>query len=68
MTTYQVNKDLIDEDYTYILFEFNMNFTIDSIRSGYNENKKKQTENDNDDILAELGYSDEDILNKHDLT
>lgn len=45
-----------------------MNYTVDSIRNGYKETKKKNEENDNDDILAELGYSDEDILNKHDLT
>ncbi len=63
-----VNKELMDNDYQYIVFEFNMNFSIDSLRKSYYESKKKLKENDNDDILRELGYSDSDILNKHDLT
>ena len=58
----------MDDDYNYIMFEFNMNYTIESVRNGYQEIKKKESENLSDELLAELGYSDADILNKHNIT
>lgn len=57
----------MDDDYNYIMFEFNMNYTVESVRHGYQEIKKKESENASDELLAELGYSDADILNKHDI-
>lgn len=45
-----------------------MNYTIESVRNGYQEIKKKESENLSDELLAELGYSDADILNKHNIT
>lgn len=60
-----VTPDLMDDDYQYIMFEFNMNYTVESVRHGYQEMKKKESENVSDDLLAKLGYTDADILNKH---
>lgn len=54
------NKDYIDDDLNYILFEFIMNFTTESVRSVYWENKNNKPVSD--DILRELGYDDDDIL------
>lgn len=59
-----VNPDLMDDDYNYIIFEFQMNYTIDSVRHGYIENQKKQKERVQDDLLRKLGYSDSDILKR----
>jgi len=41
-----------------------MNFSIDSMRYSYYETKKKAKEIPSDELLHELGYSDEEILNK----
>lgn len=59
-----VNPDLMDDDYNYIIFEFQMNYTIESIRHGYIENRKKQNDRVKDELLKKLGYSDSDILNR----
>lgn len=62
-----VKAEYQDDDYQYILFEFNMNYTPEGVRNGYHEIKKKEKENASDDLLMELGYTDSDILNKHDI-
>lgn len=54
------NKDYIDDDFNYIVFEFCMNFSLESVRSAYFENKKNKPVSEN--ILRELGYDDDDIL------
>lgn len=63
-----VTSDFMDDTWNYIVFQFIMNYTEESIRHGYLEAKKKNADNADDELLAELGYSDEDILNKHDIT
>lgn len=58
-----VHPDLMDDDYHYIVFEFNMNYTIESVRHGYLESKKQKKESEvDDDLMRKLGYSDSDIL------
>lgn len=57
------DNEYIDDDLNYILFEFNMNYTVDSVRSVYHENRNNTV---SDDILRELGYDDEDIMRCHD--
>lgn len=61
-----VEPSLMDSDYDYIMFEFNMNYSVDSVRSAYHEAKQKEAERASDDLLRKLGYSDSDILNRKD--
>lgn len=53
----------MDDDYNYIMFEFQMNYTVDSIRNGYIKVQKEKENKASDDLLHKLGYSDKDILN-----
>lgn len=64
LTVYQIPADLIDDDYNYIIFQFQMNYTADSFRKGYFEDMKEKESKASDELLRELGYSDSDILNK----
>lgn len=58
-----VDPSLMDNDWNYIVFEFNMNYTMESVRNGYLEAKKKEKESEVDiDLMRELGFSDADIL------
>lgn len=61
-----VPKELMDDDWNWIIHEFNMNYTDESIRNGYQEEKKKEAQKVDNDLMRELGYTDEDILNKRD--
>lgn len=56
------SSDYIDDDWHYIVYEFNMNYTEDMLREGYHEMKQKAEQIPDDDILRELGYTDEDLL------
>ena len=59
-----VSPDLMDEDYQYIMFEFNMNYTVEGVRHGYLKHKEEKNKIPTDELMAELGYSDEDVLNR----
>lgn len=61
---FQIDEELIDDDYNYILWEYHMNFSLESLRNGYQELKEKKNSQVTDDILLELGYGDSDILNR----
>lgn len=55
------NKELQDELYYYIWFEFLMNYDKLGIRDAYqNEKEKRRTAVDAEELRA-LGYSEEDI-------
>lgn len=56
-----VASDLQDDDWTYIICEFALNYSLDAIRYSYNKNKEESKKKVNADILRELGYSEEDI-------
>lgn len=58
-----VKPEYQDEDWNYIVFEFSMNFTVDSVRSAYWKSKEEQNKFVDKEMLRELGYNDEDILN-----
>lgn len=62
----RVPPELMDNDYNYIMFEFNMNYSIESVRNGYIKGKKAKSERVSDDILLRLGYTDKDLLNRRD--
>lgn len=59
-----VKSDLQDGDWEYIIYEINMNYTIDSLRQGYAEMRKKQSNYVSNDVLRAAGYSEEDIANR----
>ncbi len=61
-----VNRDLMDRDYNYIMYEFNMNYSLESLRRGYLKAQKEEKERVSDDVLRSLGYSDSDILKRND--
>ncbi len=61
-----VNRDLMDRDYNYIMYEFNMNYSLESLRRGYLKSQKEEKERVSDDVLRSLGYSDSDILKRND--
>lgn len=57
------NKELQDEIYYHIWFEYLMNFEKLNVRQAYqNEIEKKKQAVDADELRA-LGYSEEDIRN-----
>lgn len=60
-------KDNCDDcDFNYIVFEYLMNYSVDSLRMSYHQAKKKEKERASDDLLLELGYSVEDIARRTD--
>lgn len=61
----QVPTDLQDDDWNYIVFEFSMNFTLDSIRTAYFKEKEEKEKMLDNDTLRALGYTDEDLLKAH---
>lgn len=63
----QVQPELMDDDYDFIIYEFMMNYSVESIRNGYWERKKKESQKVDNDLLLELGYNDDDLLNKREL-
>lgn len=56
-----VASDLQDDDWTFIVCEFALNYSIDSIRYSYNKHKEDEKNKVNADKLRELGYSEEMI-------
>ena len=57
------NKELQDELYYYIWFEFLMNYDKIGIRDVYQREKEKRSTAVDADELRALGYSEEDISN-----
>ena len=55
------NKELQDDLYYYIWFEFLMNYDKIGIRDAYQKEKEKQNTAVDADELRALGYSEEDI-------
>jgi len=61
LTASSQNKELQDEIYYLIWFEFLMNYDKLGIRDAYQREKQKQKNRVDEDTLRELGYSEEDI-------
>ena len=59
------NKELQDDLYYYIWFEFLMNYDKLGIRDAYQKQKEQKKNEVDDDTLRELGYTEEDILKSH---
>ena len=57
------NKELQDELYYYVWFEFLMNYDKLGIRDAYHREKEKQAAAVDAEELRALGYSEEDISN-----
>ena len=55
------NKELQDDLYYYIWFEFLMNYDKLGVRDAYQKNKEKEKTAVDADELRALGYSEEDI-------
>lgn len=60
-----VSPDLMDDDWCYIIFEFVMNYSIDSFRTSYAKNKEDESKKVKADTLRKLGYSEEQIKKSH---
>lgn len=56
-----VQSDLQDDDWNFIVCEFALNYSLDSIRYSYQKNKEKELNKVDADKLRELGYSEEMI-------
>jgi len=41
-----------------------MNYSVESLRKGYQDNLKKEAEKVDDDVLRKLGYSETSIRNR----
>ncbi len=50
-----------DENYNFMLYDFAMTHDIDSLRRGYQKFMEEQGKRIDNDLLRELGYSEEDI-------
>ena len=55
------NKNLQDDIYYYVWFEYLMNFDKFSIRNAYQAEKEKEKSVVDAETLRALGYSEEDI-------
>lgn len=56
-----VASDLQDDDWSFIVCEFALNYSMDSIRWSYNNHKESEKKKVDADKLRELGYS-EDVI------
>lgn len=61
LTVSNPNKDLQDDLYYYIWFEFFMNFDKLAVRDAYQKEKENEKTAVNAEDLRALGYSEEDI-------
>ena len=61
LTTSVQNKELQDDLYYYIWFEFLMNYDKLGIRDAYQKEKEKEKTAVDAEELRALGYSEEDI-------
>lgn len=60
-----LKPDIDDENYDFLVYDFAMNYSMDSLRQGYFKWKEKEDSKVDDDLLRELGYSEDDILLNH---
>lgn len=67
LTVCPVSPDLMDYDWQYIVYMFNMNYTPESMRTAYHKEEKRKSQIASDDLLRDLGYSDKDILEKKEI-
>lgn len=56
-----IETDLMDDDWSYLIFEFMMNFSTDNIRYLYHKQKENDSKKVNADVLRKLGYTEEQI-------
>lgn len=56
-----VRSEYQDEDWADIVYDFSMNFTPESARSGYFKIKEKDKNHVSKEELRMAGYSEEDI-------
>ena len=61
---YQVRSELMDDDYIYILSEYNLNFSTEALRASYWKEKEKERNKVDNETLRMLGYSEESIKNR----
>ena len=60
-----VSADYQDDLWSYIVYEFCMNYSIEGFRKSYANYMKKQESEVSDDLLRALGYSEEDIAKNY---
>ena len=60
----KVDPELQDRDWIFITYEVMMNYSVESLRHGYAEWKKKKEQYVESDALREAGYTEEDIANR----
>ena len=58
-----VKPELQDDDWSFIVSEFALNYSLDSIRFAYQKNKEDEKKKVDADKLRELGFSEE-MINK----
>ena len=63
MTASVQNKELQDDLYYYIWFEFLMNYDKIGVRNVYQKELEKQKNAVDAEVLRAAGYSEEDIAN-----
>ena len=56
-----VRNEYRDDDWTYIMFQYAMNYSLKTLKDGYREYKQKQAQAVSAEDLRMLGYSEEDI-------
>lgn len=61
--TLTIPIDEVDDDYSDFIFKFANTFTENSILQGYIKEQKNENKAVSYEMMAELGYSDKDILN-----
>lgn len=50
-----------DDDWNYIIYEFAMNYNLETFRRFYGDMKKKEKEKVDAEKMRKLGYSEEQI-------
>ena len=60
-----VSADYQDGLWSYIVYEFCMNYSVEGFRNAYANYRKKKESEVSDDLLRRLGYSEEYILKNY---
>lgn len=50
-----------DEFYNFMLYDFVMNYSLETMRQGYVDTLEKKNNKIDNELLRKLGYSEEDI-------
>jgi hypothetical protein len=61
LTACPVKGDYQDDDWADIVYDFSMNFSIDSARAGYQKIQEKEKSRVSRNELRAAGYTEEDI-------